>query len=77
MFERTVLPRDFDAVEIPFPERGAPELVRWDPDAHVAEDVGTPPEPARRSRHGTARAPARSRPNGCCSSRSGPSMRSS
>jgi ribonuclease Z len=45
VFERTVLPRDFDAVEIPFPERGAPELVRWGPDAHVAEDVGTPPEP--------------------------------
>jgi ribonuclease Z len=29
-FERTVVPRDFDEVEIPFPERGAPELVRWD-----------------------------------------------
>jgi ribonuclease Z len=29
IFERTVLPRDFDTIEIPFPERGAPELVRW------------------------------------------------
>jgi ribonuclease Z len=28
-FARTEVPRDFDAVEIPFPERGAPELVRW------------------------------------------------
>ena len=29
VFENTVVPRDFDAIEIPFPERGAPELVRW------------------------------------------------
>lgn len=29
IFPATVLPRDFDTVEIPFPERGAPELVRW------------------------------------------------
>ena len=27
-FERTVVPRDFDRVEIPFPERGPPEHVR-------------------------------------------------
>jgi ribonuclease Z len=26
----TVLPRDFDTIEVPFPERGEPELVRWD-----------------------------------------------
>jgi ribonuclease Z len=30
VFPRTVLPRDFDTVEIPFPERGEPQLVRWD-----------------------------------------------
>ncbi len=30
IFPRTVLPRDFDTIEIPFPERGAPQLVRWD-----------------------------------------------
>jgi len=30
VFEKTVLPRDFDTIEIPFPERGEPELVRWD-----------------------------------------------
>jgi len=30
IFPRTVLPRDFDTIEIPFPERGEPELVRWD-----------------------------------------------
>jgi len=28
IFERTVLPRDFDTIEIPFAERGAPELRR-------------------------------------------------
>ncbi len=27
VFERTVAPRDFDLVEIPFPERGEPVLV--------------------------------------------------
>jgi ribonuclease Z len=27
-FERTIVPRDFDRVEIPFPERGPPEHVR-------------------------------------------------
>jgi ribonuclease Z len=30
IFPRTVLPRDFDTIDIPFPERGDPELVRWD-----------------------------------------------
>jgi ribonuclease Z len=30
IFPRTVLPRDFDAIEIPFPERGEPELIRWE-----------------------------------------------
>ena len=28
LFEATVVPRDFDLVAIPFPERGGPELVR-------------------------------------------------
>lgn len=28
VFENTELPRDFDVVEVPFPERGAPELIR-------------------------------------------------
>ncbi len=28
VFERTILPRDFDRVEIPFPERGEPVHVR-------------------------------------------------
>lgn len=29
VFEATVVPRDFDTVEIPFAERGGPELIRW------------------------------------------------
>jgi ribonuclease Z len=37
LFERTVVPRDFDTIELPFPERGEPELVRWDERAAVAE----------------------------------------
>ena len=28
VFENTIVPRDFDRVEIPFPERGAPVCVR-------------------------------------------------
>jgi ribonuclease Z len=30
IFARTVLPRDFDTIEVPFAERGTPELIRWD-----------------------------------------------
>ncbi len=37
VFPNTVLPRDFDTIEIPFPERGEPELVRWEENA-VDED---------------------------------------
>lgn len=29
VFDATVLPRDFDTIEIPFPERGGPQLIRW------------------------------------------------
>lgn len=29
IFAATVAPRDFDTVELPLPERGAPRLVRW------------------------------------------------
>jgi len=28
LFPATVVPRDFDVLEIPFPERGRPELIR-------------------------------------------------
>jgi ribonuclease Z len=29
VFEATETPRDFDTIEVPFPERGTPSLVRW------------------------------------------------
>jgi ribonuclease Z len=32
VFEHTVVPRDFDSIEIPFAEKGEPELVRWSPE---------------------------------------------
>ena len=30
VFPRTVVPRDFDAIEVPLPEKGEPELTRED-----------------------------------------------
>jgi ribonuclease Z len=39
IFPATVLPRDFDAIEIPFPERGRPELIRWDNAAREVEST--------------------------------------
>ncbi len=30
VFPATVVPRDFDTIEIPLPERGEPELIHWD-----------------------------------------------
>lgn len=35
IFPRTVLPRDFDTIIVPFAERGEPELVRWGDSAEV------------------------------------------
>jgi ribonuclease Z len=29
VFDRTVVPRDFDLIEVPYRERGEPQLVRW------------------------------------------------
>jgi ribonuclease Z len=48
VFPDTVLPRDFDAIEIPYPERGAPRLRRWDAEAAAAAQAAaaqaaTPP----------------------------------
>lgn len=48
IFPRTVLPRDFDAVEVPFSEKGLPELVRWEETAN-AETGAAVGEPARRA----------------------------
>jgi ribonuclease Z len=39
-FPDTVVPRDFDAIDVPFPERGEPELVK------AAAEVGAPAEGA-------------------------------
>ncbi|MEA2292883.1 MAG: ribonuclease [Solirubrobacteraceae bacterium] len=35
-FERTVVPRDFDAVDVPFPERGAPRVVELEAEESAA-----------------------------------------
>jgi hypothetical protein len=29
VFTATEAPRDFDTIEVPFPERGPAELIRW------------------------------------------------
>ena len=39
------LPRDFDTIEIPLPERGEPSLIRWDAKAAAVPAEG--PEPAK------------------------------
>jgi ribonuclease Z len=41
IFAQTVLPRDFDSIEIPFPERGEPELVRWDQQLPAEAEVSS------------------------------------
>ncbi len=43
IFPDTEVPRDFDAIEIPLPERGAPELVRWDGGAPVRRRAAAAP----------------------------------
>ncbi len=42
VFPNTVLPRDFDTIEIPFAERGEPELIRWE-DRRVDDDGSAEP----------------------------------
>jgi ribonuclease Z len=39
IFDATVLPRDFDTIEIPFPERGAPQLIRWRDQQHPPAEM--------------------------------------
>ena len=31
VFADTEVPRDFDTIDVPLPERGPPQLLRWDP----------------------------------------------
>ena len=42
IFPRTMRPRDFDAIEVPFPERGEPELIRWEDREAAAEEETEP-----------------------------------
>jgi ribonuclease Z len=46
VFPATEAPRDFDAIEVPFPERGGPVLERW---AERQARVGVPPSEAATS----------------------------
>jgi ribonuclease Z len=46
VFPDTVVPRDFDTIDVPFPERGAPELVRWEPPARGPARAGDGDAPA-------------------------------
>jgi ribonuclease Z len=32
VFEHTIVPRDFEAIEVPFPERGEPRLIKPEPE---------------------------------------------
>jgi ribonuclease Z len=41
IFAASVVPRDFDSVEIPLPERGEPRLVRWEDVRREAELAGS------------------------------------
>jgi ribonuclease Z len=47
VFENTVVPRDFDTIEVPFREKGEPELVRWD--GRTPAESDQPPGPLLRS----------------------------
>ncbi len=44
VFPDTVLPRDFDTIEIPYPERGTPRLLRWE-DQQPSEQSQPTPSP--------------------------------
>ena len=41
VFAHTVIPRDFDTIEIPLAERGQPEVIRWDPHAAAAASAAS------------------------------------
>jgi ribonuclease Z len=53
VFSRTVVPRDFDTIDVLFREKGEPELIRWDgrtaPEHRVGAPEGSPPDPLLRS----------------------------
>jgi ribonuclease Z len=39
VFPGAVVPRDFDTIEVPLPEKGEPELIRWDAEQRPAAGV--------------------------------------
>jgi ribonuclease Z len=43
VFAETEVPRDFDTIEVPLPERGAPVLVRWESPQRQAARQPAPP----------------------------------
>jgi ribonuclease Z len=45
-FARTEVPRDFDTIEVPFAEKGEPELIRWDRNRAAPPPPPEPSEPA-------------------------------
>jgi len=45
VFAQTEAPRDYDTIQIPFPERGAPRLVRWSERRAREEAPAAPAEP--------------------------------
>jgi ribonuclease Z len=42
VFARSLVPRDFDTIEVPYPEKGAPELVHWEPPTRGAPPAAAP-----------------------------------
>lgn len=49
VFAATEAPRDFDTIEVPFPERGAPKLLRW-----RSRQAQSPSEDGESSRNGAS-----------------------
>jgi ribonuclease Z len=42
VFPGAVVPRDFDTIEVPLPEKGEPELIRWDAEQRPPAGVAAP-----------------------------------
>ncbi len=62
VFPDTVVPRDFDVIEVPFAERGAPQLVKKG--ARPPAGAGSPYDRRRNERHGSGRDRRRRRRGG-------------
>ena len=72
IFPQTVVPRDFDTIEIPLPERGEPALVRWS-DSAEARAADAEPAEAEADGRDRDRAPSASSADGSSTSGSDPS----